>query len=538
MKILRSYLVAAILPSLCITAVTATPLTPSITIADGVVNGLPRDAAGILTFLGIPYAAPPVGNLRWAAPQPAAPFPAGGLSAQQFGFSCWAATSEVPPFQPENEDCLTINVWTGAQQPTAKLPVMVWIYGGGFQFGASADPQYNGTNLATEGVVVVSFNYRLGVLGFLALTELDAEGTLSGNYGIQDEIAALKWVQANIAAFGGDPDNVTIFGQSAGAHSVGILLASPLTSGLFNKAILESGAWWDSEHGSLETFVQARQAGKAFEAKVGATDVVEMRALSAATIMAADAWNPNTDPGLTSFAPSIDYYVLNGAPGAAFADGQQAKVPLLAGWVADEEFLFLARAPPHATEAQFQVDLTALFGAAKVSEATALYPDSTPAQLNNSADSLIGDLIIREQTWEAADRQYRSGEPVYVYYFTYTSPYSPIAAHTAEIPFVFGNLGPNPIFGGLSSPTPSYADVVFSRTLMAYWTNFAKTGNPNGAGLPTWPAYQGTPVSNDILLLNNTIEPYTYNYDRFEFIESFRVNGVLPASWRSVDDDN
>jgi para-nitrobenzyl esterase len=416
---------------------------------------------------------------------------------------------------------------------------MVWIYGGGFQFGASATPDYNGTNLAAKGVVVVSFNYRLGVLGFLALPELDREGPASGNFGLQDQIAALKWIKANIAAFGGDPDNITIFGQSAGAHSVGILMASPLARGLFHKAILESGAWWDSEHGSLNTHAQALTAGTAFRKTVGATDIRQLRNISAEAIMAANVWDPNSDPALTSFSPSIDNHVLPAAPGTIFARGEQAKVPLLAGWNSAEESLFIGRAPPMANPA-YQDDLQGLFDT-RVSKALTLYPDSTSAQLNASAGALIGDLIIRQQTWEAADRQYEAHvKDVYVYYFTYTSAYSPAAVHTAEVPFVFGNLnqGPSTVFGGQSASTPSSADLEFSQRIMVYWSNFAKHGNPNGAGVPTWPAYQGVKRESDILLLNNTVAPYSYDYDRFEFIESFRADGVLPPAWREVDPDN
>jgi para-nitrobenzyl esterase len=527
-----------IIAASCVLPTTGSPITSTIAISDGVVHGTPRDGNGIASFLGIPYAAPPVGDLRWKSPQPAAKFPSSGISAQAFGNSCWSSDTQVPTFKPQNEDCLTVNVWTGAQQSSANLPVMVWLYGGGFQFGASADPQYNGSNLATKDVIVVSFNYRLSVFGFLALEELDTEGPFSGNYGLQDQIAAMRWVKANIAAFGGDPENVTIFGQSAGAHSVGLLMASPLASGLFNKAILESGAWWDSEHGSIANFTNARGIGERFQEKIGASNVAELRSMSASAINNATLWNPNTDPALTNFAPSIDAYVLTEAPGTTFAEGNQAKVPLLAGWLSDEEFFFLGRSPPHATAAQFQSSLQELFNTGS-SKALTLYPDNVPAQLNASADALIGDLIIREQTWEAADKHHGNvGQPVYMYYFTYTSPYSPIAIHTAEIPFVFGNLGPNPIFGGMSAPTPSLADLNFSGILMSYWTNFAKQGNPNAAGLPTWPTYNGATGNTNILLLNNTIEAYGYDLDKFNFIESFRKDGVLPTSWLEVDTDN
>lgn len=250
--------------SFCVAALVSLGATESISsvvkVTTGSVQGQPRNEDGILSFLGIPFAAPPVGQLRWKSPQSPVKFN-GTFNATTFGYSCYSALLSLPPPTPQNEDCLTINVWTGASSTNEKRPVMFWIYGGGFQFGSSADPGYNGTALAQEGVVVVSFNYRLGALGYLALDELDEEGTNSGNFGLQDQLYALQWVKENIIAFGGDPDNVTIWGESAGAHSVGLLMASPLSEGLFHKGIMESGAYWESEHGSIETFGEARTRG-------------------------------------------------------------------------------------------------------------------------------------------------------------------------------------------------------------------------------------------------------------------------------------
>ena len=424
-----------------------------------------------------------------------------------------------------------MNVWTGAQQVTEKRPVMVWIYGGGFQFGSSSDPLYDGTAFAEQGVILVSFNYRLGVFGFLGLAELDKDGPHnSGDFGIQDQLFALHWVKQNIAAFGGDPENVTVFGQSAGAHSVGLLMASPLSPGLFNNAIMESGAWWDRNHGSLTTFAEARQYGSKFEAKLGVTSVAGLRALSAQTINNADPYNLNQDPGVTGFAPSIDGYVLPIAPGTAFHNGQQLKIPLLAGFVADEQALFEGLALPHANAGQFEAAATILFGS-QVKTFVELYPDNTPAILNASSSVFVGDLVIREQTWEAADTQHKTaGTPVWFYYYNYTSAYSPDPAHTAEEPFVFGNLIPDPVIGDIQPPGAQ--DQAFSKQLMSYWTNFAKSGNPNAAGLLTWPAYGNGGA--DILELTDTSAPIDYDFTRLEFIGSFRQNGVLPASWRNV----
>ena len=511
-------------------------ITSTVVTQSGVVAGTPRSQAGVLQFLGIPYAAGPVGSLRWRPPTPA-PNYSGTLNATSYGASCYAAEENAPVFGVQSEDCLNLNVWTAANDTTQKLPVMVWIYGGGFQFGSSSQPNYNGTNFARESVILVSFNYRLGVLGFLALPELDQEGTNSGNFGLQDQVAAMHWVKANIAQFGGDPDNVTIFGESAGAHSVGLLLASNLTSGLFNKAILESGAYWDSEHGSIESFQDARQKGDQFEQKLGATTVAELRSLPATTINNAALWNSSTDPGITAFAPSIDNYVVTKVPAATFSQGQTQKIPILAGFNLDEEFLFLPRALPHSTTQQYAQSVDVFF-AGEAIEALQLYPGSTQAQANNSADIIIGDLVIREQTWEALDSQARnSDQTCYGYYFTYTSAYSPLAAHTAEVSFVFGNLGPNPIFGTVAPP--SSADVALSRTIMSYWTNFARTGNPNSGveGLVQWPTYSSG--GNNFLQIGNTITPIaTPDLNRFEFLRSLRTNGALPTRWRSEFTNN
>lgn len=521
------------------TLAVAQSIGSKVTLQQGAVQGKARSSAGILEFLGIPYAAPPVGDLRWKSPQAAENFN-GTLNATAFGASCYNAEGGAMTSGPVSEDCLTVNVWTGAKSSSEKRPVMLWIYGGGFQFGSSSQANYNGTNLALDGVVLVSFNYRLGVLGFLGLSELDSEGSGSGNFGLQDQLAALKWIQDNIAKFGGDPDNVTIFGESAGAHSVGLLLASPLSTGLFHRAILESGAYWDSEHGSLQNFTEARSMGTAFQEKLNVTSVAELRDLSAQSVNDAALWNSSTDPGITAFAPSIDHYVVTAVPASAFESGQTQGVPILAGFNANEEYLFLPRALPHSTAAEYTQSIETFFKT-QSNKSLQLYPGDTDAQANQSANALDGDLVIREQTFEAVDRQARvSGQTCYAYYFSYTSAYSPYAAHTAEVNFVFGNLGPNFIFG--TTPAASEADSAMSRVMMSYWTNFAKTGNPNGANganenLPEWPSY--TANGNNFLELGNNISAIANpSQARFQFIASLRTNGSLPQQWRDEFTNN
>lgn len=410
---------------------------------------------------------------------------------------------------------------------------MVWIYAGGFQFSSSANPLYNGSAFAQEGVVLVNFNYRLGVFGFLGLQELDQEGHPSGDFGIQGQLAALHWVQKNIAKFGGDPENVTIFGESAGSHSVGILVASLLSTGLFQKAIMESGAWWDRSHGSLITFAEARQYGLSFKRKVNVASLKGLRSLQASVINAAQPFNFTQDPGATGFAPSIDGYAIPLVPDQAFHNGKQMRIPLLAGFNSNEQFLFLGNRLPHSNATVFESAARILSGD-RMPEFLSLYPDDTPALLNASSATLIGDLYIREQTWETADTHHRTaGMPVFAYCYNYTSTYEPVAAHTAEEPFVLGNLLNNPPIG--STQPPQAADRAFSKAVMVYWTSFAKSGNPNAQskGLPTWPSY-GT-GSEDFLLLSDATLPYKPTFlARLQFIASFRINGVLPASWRQL----
>ena len=515
---------AALLP-----AVLASLITSNVETTYGPVFGNLRDANGILSFKGIPFAQPPVGDLRWKSPSPPTPWNT-AVNSTTFGPACWTFLAGGPPIGPQSENCLTANVWTGAQQTTELRPVMVFFYGGGFQFGSSSNPTYDGSKFAGEGVVLVSFNYRLGVFGFLALQELDSEGPNSGNFGLQDQIWALRWVKENIEAFGGNPKDILVFGESAGAHSIGLLMSSPLGQGAFDKAIIESGAWWDSEHGSINTFDQARQEGYAWATRMGAHSASTLRALSAQSIVNDTLYNIATDPALSAFGPSIDYYVVEATPAAVFEAGNQSHIPLLAGWNGDEGLLFAPRALPHNSAAQFQANLPLLFGGrtAQALNQPDLYPAHNDAEANASAIAEIGDLVIAEQTWEAADTQQKTGgSSVFVYYFTYNSSYSPVPEHTSELPFVFGTLIAQ------TENEPTAADRAFSSQIMGYWTNFAKSSNPNGAGLASWPVYRAGCA--DILQLGNSIAPIDYDLARFRFIKSFRNQGVLPTSWRSIN---
>lgn len=493
----------------------------------GQVRGEARDASGVLAFKGIPYAAPPVGPLRWRAPQPPTPW-IGVRDALAFGAGCLSSLEHDPRPGPRSEDCLTLNVWTAARENNEKRPVMVWLHGGGFQFGSSANPATDGGPLATQGVVVVSFNYRLGIFGFLAHPDLDAEAP-SGNYGLQDQLAALRWVQANIAAFGGDPDNVTLFGESAGAMAVGVMMASPLAHGLFHKAIGQSGAFWDGRHGPLQNFDEARARGLAFARRQGDASIAALRAMPAEQLNARAPWSFERDHITQTFSPSIDLHLVPDVPARRFLRAAQMHIPLLAGWNSTEEFPFMSHALPHHSAQAFRTAAEEMFGRERLADFQALYPADTDAEAKASAAALTGDIVIGEQCWQWLRLHRASGRaPVYGYHFNYTSPYTPIASHVAEIPFVFGTLTPQRVIG--STTPPAEADRALAQTMMSYWVNFALRGDPNGPGLPLWPAYDERDV---VQILGTTIEPRPNpQAARFGFLGSFREDGVLPMRWR------
>ena len=506
---------------------TSARLGRTIRTRDGQVRGAPRDENGVLAFKGIPYAAPPIGPLRWRAPQPPAPWH-GVRDAFAFGAASLSSLENDQRPGPRSEDCLTLNIWTAAKGPDENRPVMVWIHGGGFQFGSSANPATDGGPLAAKGVVVVSFNYRLGVFGFLAHPDLDAQSP-SGNFGLQDQLAALRWVKANIAAFGGDADNVTLFGESAGAMAVGVLMASPLAHGLFHKAICESGAFWDGRHGCLQGFDEARARGTAFVRAHGNGSIAALRAMPADQLNAAAPWSFAHDHVTQSFSPSIDRHVVPDVPARRFLRGEQMHIPLLAGWNSAEEFPFMSLSLSAHSAQAFRDAAAELFGKDQMADVLKHYPADTDAQAKASAAALAGDMVVGEQCWQAL-RLHRSSTraPVYGYQFTYTSPYTPIASHVTEIPFVFGTLTPQRIIG--STAPPNEADRALAETMMTYWVNFATRGNPNGSGLPLWPAYDESDV---VQILGATIEARPNpQADRFRFLGTFREDGVLPTRWR------
>jgi para-nitrobenzyl esterase len=462
----------------------------------GAITDVPPDPAGVRSFKGIPFAAPPVGALRWSPPQPVKPWE-GERGADQFGPKCMQTgqPGDIDPLNPlMSEDCLYLNVWSPAKSADDRLPVMVWIYGGGFKIGSGSEPWYNGAHLARKGVIVVTVNYRLDVLGFLSHPELTAESNdhASGNYGLLDQIAALGWVKRNIAAFGGDPSRITVFGESAGSISVSALMASPLAHGLFQYVIGESGAMLfpDKSPYALAPLFEAEQAGVKFAGLLSAHSIAELREKPAEALLDTLAKNP--DIPRMSRGPIIDGRVLPVSPAGIFAKGQQTDVPLLAGSTADEGTLFTARAQ-QATPESYSEQVHKLFGDA-ADAVRKLYPVGTTEETKLSFAALFGDQLIAYPTWLWEELQARTGRaPTYRYLFELRPPspelsQAPPAAagafHTAEIVYVFDNLQ---VHDWPWRPE----DRRMAEIASSYWANFAKSGNPNGPGLPDWPAYTG-----------------------------------------------
>ncbi len=445
-------------------------------VTGGTVEGVVKD--GIASFKGIPFAAPPVGNLRWRAPQSVKPWQ-GVRKAYDFapgpmqdtGFGAVLGGPQII-----SEDCLYLNVWTGTEKAGEKRPVMVWIYGGGFGIGMTSTPTYDGANLAKKGVVLVSVTYRLGPFGFLAHPELSKEsGKGSGCYGMQDQIAGLKWVKENIAKFGGDPSNVTIFGESAGAKSVGFLVTSPMARGLFHRAISESGGAVAPPVLSLR---EAEAQGKAYLSKLGADDIKTARTLSAEKIQ-------SETKGMGNFKPVPDGETISEDPYELFETGKFNDTPVLVGTNLDDGGLFLTQ---KITGEAFEQYIRNKYrpGAEEILKA---YPHATDAEAMRSAKDAIREFSFAWSTWNWARLQSKYGKnKAFVYYFDHRTTASPDgSSHGAEIPYVFDNLGKAGQGGGSGGPE----DKVLSELIISYWINFAKKGNPNGPGLPVWPAFDG-----------------------------------------------
>jgi para-nitrobenzyl esterase len=443
--------------------------------------------AGIAVYRGIPYAAPPVGELRWKPPQPVAAWD-GVRTAGEFGPACMQAPySETSfyrsPEQPVSEDCLTLNVWTGAA-PGAKRPVMVWIHGGALTRGSGANPVYDGANLAKRGVVVVTVNYRLGPFGYLAHPELSAESEhgSSGNYGVLDQIAALGWVQQNIGRFGGDPGNVTVFGESAGSWSVNYLVASPLARGLFHKAIGQSGANFGDMAPLSGGEGSAEAEGVAFAKAAGAATLADLRALSAEQILATFAGDGR---GFRTRG-NVDGWVFPKSVSDTFAAGEENPVPVIVGFNAHEmTTLTAASAVPQTREALLE-RVRRQYGEDRVDAYLAAYPAGSDADAAASYYASARDGLFGWQMREWARATTRKGRSAWLYYFTHEPEVEGRdglgAYHAAEIAYAFDNED-------AAGRTPTEADRRVADLVAGYWVSFAEDGDPNGPGLPEWPAY-------------------------------------------------
>lgn len=452
-----------------------------VTTQEGRLSGTLTADGSVEVFKGIPYATPPVGDLRWQPPQPPASWQ-DVRKADHFSASCMQVirgehlpwTREFMAQYPISEDCLYLNVWTAARQPTPPRPVLVWIHGGGLIEGSAAPAAYDGEQLARRGIVVVSINYRLGVLGFLAHPALTRESPhhASGDYGLEDIAAALNWVHRNIAAFGGDPSQVTIAGQSSGAAAVIYMTASPLAKGLFRGAIAESGAYLSPP--TTTTLAAAEEQGTKFVASLSLHSLAQLRALPAADLIAAQQ--------KTRFRPDVDGWFLPDTISAIFAADRQNDVPTITGLNADEDSA--SSKYGKLTPAEFQQQAHERYGD-KAAEFLKLYPATTQAEATVSQKtSARDDDRVAMYLW-AIDRAKTAKTPAYTYYFNHAIPWPEHpefgAFHSAEIPYWFCNLDK------LNRPYTA-ADRQLSREMSGYWLNFIRTGDPNGNALPHWPA--------------------------------------------------
>jgi len=489
---------------------------------NGAVAGAPGTVPGVRDFKGIPFAAPPVGDLRWRAPQPAAAWK-GTLDATHFGAICpqhlhtpGSISYLSPGPQTLSEDCLTLNVWTAARSASDKLPVMVWIYGGGFDHGSGMEPFYWSDDLAHKGAVVVTFNYRVGALGFLAHPELSAESDhhTSGNYGLLDQIAALQWVHRNIAAFGGDPNNVTIFGQSAGAMSVTDLTVSPLAGGLFERAIAESGGLGPAPR----KLADAETAGVAWAASVGAKNLADLRRLTPEQLISVPA------PG----GPIVDGYVIPDDPAALYRAGKQTDVPMIFGSTANEDGLnkitITAAAAQAAAQSKYGADAAAYL---------ALYPASTDAEAIASAYLFFAEHAAANERRLARLASAAGKSPVYLYRWSHALPEPPDANfregpnsqfgayHASELMYVFDNQH-------LRDWPWTDVDHRLADQMSQYWFNFAASGNPNGPGLPVWPAFD----AQHQVLLNFADTPAAIPVPRPDALDFQDAHPPAPAARR------
>jgi para-nitrobenzyl esterase len=447
-------------------------------VTGGEVSGVAEGGIGI--FKGIPFAAPPVGALRWKAPAPVQSWK-GVKKVDAFANACMQAPNTQGNTAPVSEDCLYLNVWTPATAANGKMPVIVWIHGGGYVGGSTSIGMYDGTGFAKKGVVLVSLAYRLGPYGFMAHPELSREsGKGSGAYGIQDLVAGLQWVKTNASVFGGDPDNVTIFGHSAGAGAVAFLAASPLSRGLFHKVIAMSGGSFtplqNTEQGgagmSIPSLRVAEASGSAFLAKLGVKSIAEARALSADAIQAATG-------GGIAFRPAADGNVLSNDLYTLYEQHRFNDTPVLVGHTSDETLAF--GGPKVVAPADFEKQARDQFGA-QADAVLAAYPHASEADAVRATRHVRNDTSFAWNAWTWSRQQSKLGKGrVYGYYYDNHGPQAEGSGHGSDVPFAFQTLA--------GRRTPSAEDLALSDRISSYYVNFAVTGDPNGKGLPQWPAF-------------------------------------------------
>jgi para-nitrobenzyl esterase len=505
-------------------------LTRAVRIAGGLIQGTVAPS-GVRTFRGIPFAAPPVGERRWKPPQPAAGWK-GVRRATRFGPRCM----QLPIFSDMvfrsdgmSEDCLYLNVWAppAASAAGRRLPVLVYFYGGGFVGGDGSELRYDGESLARRGIVVVTVNYRLGVFGFLAHPELTRESPrhASGDYGLLDQAAALGWVWRNVTAFGGDPRRITIGGESAGSISVCALMASPLSRRLVAGAIGESGGMIRPTAAAVP-LEEAEKVGVLFADSVGAGSLAALRAVPADSLL-----KMTGRPGSPWPRATVDGYFLPRSPAEIFAAGEQAHVPLLVGWNSQESGWRGLLGSQEPTPENYAAALRGLFGD-QADEALRLFPGGTPDQVVESGTLLAGAHFIAYSTWKWAELQSRTGHgPVYRYLYAHPRPAPkvpgegpppPGAVHSAEIEYALGNLATNDVYAWTA------ADDSLSEVMETYFANFVKQGNPNGAGLPRWPAaYSGDTVRVMVLDVHPHAEPAQHR-EAFRFLDRFYARSRAP----------
>jgi para-nitrobenzyl esterase len=479
------------LPLLLLVSALSAAVPEHVSLDTGLIAGVSGSSPDMRIFKGIPFAAPPAGALRWRPPQPPAKWE-NVRAADKFGPRCMQGGGQGKGKALANdisEDCLYLNVWTPAKSAIERLPVALWIYGGAFTSGSGSEPRYDGEALAKKGIVVVTFNYRLGMFGFFAHPELTKESgrNASGNYGLMDTVAALRWIQRNIAVFGGDPRKVTIMGESAGANLVSAVTGSPEAKGLFHRAVAQSGAWMGLSMGKMTTLDRAEEAGVKLAASMNASSLAELRAKSAEEILR------NGRPG----GIVVDGWYIPEDLSLTYAKGKQNDVDVLVGSNKDEGTFF---GGPASNAEQWSSQARERYGD-QSGAFLKLYPAATDAQANESRLANFRDQVgWVMRTW--AQFTAKKGKKAYVFYFTHEPPTAPGqpsrgATHTAELPYMFNNLTPG--------RTWTDADRTLAEQMSSYWVNFVATGDPNGKGLPKWEPFSTR--NPRVIVLGEKFEP-------------------------------